>query len=117
MIKEVLPEHKSQFIDFRLRRSVHIAILSQTHKDLRKALVERELSMQEMFQRFSELVVSADKRIIKLLDELERDKRSGNLTKRASLKVDNRSAGQIYDIIAKESTIESLTLEDEDEDV
>lgn len=113
MVK-VAAEHKSQFIDFRNRRSVHVALLSQTHKDLRKSLVERDLSMQEMFQRFSELVVSDDKRIIKLLDELERDKRSGNLTKRTSLKTDKRSVGQIYDIIAEESAIESTEQEDED---
>ena len=106
-------EHKSKFIDFRRRRSVHIALYNETHKNLKKALVEHDLSMQEMFQRFSELVIAGDKRATRIVEDLERDKRSGNIVK--PKKIDNRSADTIYDIIAAESQI-STDMEDEDDD-
>lgn len=108
-------EHKSKFIDLRGRRSVHIAIKSETHKEIRKALVERDLSMQELFQRFSELVVSGDKRATKIVEELERDKRAGNI-KRLSPAIDKRNAGTIYDLIAEESAIENKSNLEEDDD-
>ena len=107
-------QHKSKFIDFRTRRSVHIALYSETHKDIRKALVERDLSLQELFQRFAELVVNHDKRATRILDDLERDKRSGNV-KRVKVSIDKRSANTIYDMIAAESDIEKNT-GDEDDD-
>lgn len=91
-------EHKSKFIDFRGRRSVHVALFSDTHKDLRKALVERDLSMQELFQRFSELIISGDKKAIRIVDDLEKDKRSGNVVKPKS-SIDRRSQDLIYDML------------------
>lgn len=91
-------EHKSKFIDFRGRRSVHVALFSDTHKDLRKALVERDLSMQELFQRFSELVISGDKKAVRIVDDLEKDKRSGNVVKPRTA-IDKRSQNLIYDMI------------------
>ena len=108
-------QHKSKFIDFRSRRSVHVALRTDTHKELRKALMERDISMQEMFQRFSELVVSLDKKAIKILEDLERDKREGNLKKIQKPVIDNRGAKAIYDLIAEDSEIESKLIEEEDE--
>ena len=101
-------EHKSKFIDFRRRRSVHVALFSDTHKDLRKSLVERDLSMQELFQRFSELVVSGDKKATRIVDDLEKDKRSGNVPKPREA-IDKRSKSMIYDLI------EETEEEDKDE--
>lgn len=77
--------------------------------------MERDVSMQEMFQRFSELVVSMDKKAQKILDDLERDKRSGNLKKTQNTKIDDRGVKTIYDIIAEDSEIENQRGEDEDE--
>lgn len=108
-------QHKSKFIDFRSRRSVHVALRTDTHKELRKALMERDISMQEMFQRFSELVVSLDKKAIKILEDLERDKREGNLKRIQKPVIDNRGAKAIYDLIAEDSEIESKLNEEEDE--
>ena len=108
-------QHKSKFIDFRSRRSVHVALRTDTHKELRKALMERDISMQEMFQRFSELVVSLDKKAVKILDDLERDKREGNLKRVQSPVIDNRGAKTIYDLIAEESEIETKSNEDDDD--
>ena len=109
----MVPEHKSKFIDFQRRRSVHISLYTDTHKELRKALVERSLSMQELLQRFSELVLSGDKRATKILDDLEKDKRTGSISKPRN-SVDKRSASVIYDIIASESELDSSTEGDED---
>ena len=77
---------------------MHVALFSETHKNLRKALVERDLSMQELFQRFSELVVSGDKKATKIVDDLEKDKRSGNIVKPKNV-IDKRSQSIIYDLI------------------
>jgi hypothetical protein len=112
--KAAQAEHKSKFIDFQRRRSVHISLFTETHKELRKALVERSLSMQELFQRFSELVLSGDKRAVKILDDLEKDKRTGAISKPRT-SVDKRSASVIYDIIAAESEIENQPKEEEDD--
>lgn len=109
-------EHKSNYLDFRYRRSVHIALRSETHKQLRKALVERDISMQEMFQRFSELIVSHDKRATKILDDLEKDKRTGNIQKITQPRIDTRNAKAIYDIIAEESEIEATVKDTDDDD-
>jgi heterodisulfide reductase subunit C len=109
-------EHKSKFIDLRNRRSVHIALRTETHKEIKKALAERDISMQEMFQRFSELVVSMDRRAVKILDELERDKREGSLKRIQNPPIDYRSTETIYDMIAKEQVIENAQNEDGDEE-
>lgn len=98
MVKAAEQEHKSKFIDFRGRRSVHVALFSDTHKDLRKVLVERDLSMQELFQRFSELIISGDKKAIRIVDDLEKDKRSGNVVKPRTA-IDKRSQSLIYDMM------------------
>lgn len=87
-----------------------MALFSDTHKDIRKALVERDLSMQELFQRFSELVVAGDKRATKIVEDLERDKRSGNI-KKSQMQMDNRSRALIYDMIE-----EDMGVEDDDDD-
>ena len=72
--------------------------------------------MQEMFQRFSELVVSMDRRAVKILDELERDKREGSLKRIQNPPIDYRSTETIYDMIAKEQVIENAQNEDGDEE-
>lgn len=71
--------------------------------------------MQEMFQRFSELVIAMDKRAIKVLDDLEKDKRSGNLKRTQTQQIDDRGVKAIYDLIAEDSQIEDKRGEDEDE--
>jgi len=86
-------------IDFRVRRCVHIALYTDTHLQLRKVALERGVSMQEMFQRFADLVVSGDKQMGKVLDELERDKLSGTLKRDVSKKLDQKGLRTIYDII------------------
>ena len=53
---------------------------------------------KELFQRFSELVVSGDKKATKIVDELEKDKRSGNVPKPREV-IDKRSKSMIYDLI------------------
>lgn len=106
-------EHKSKFIDFRLRRSVHIALFSDTHKDLRKSLVERDLSMQELFQRFSELVISGDAKAVRIVSDLEKDKRSGNLLRPRDA-IDRRGKLLIYDLIEEDDRNDRNNEEDEE---
>ena len=100
---------KVNFIDFRKRKSVHIALHTDTHKNFRKVLLDKDLSMQEVFQKFSELAVMGDKRAIKILEEAVNEKRLG-LSKRSSSVIDVSNLDTIY------SLIEGSQSEEEDED-
>lgn len=104
-----------QFFDFRLRRCVHISLYTDTHRELRKTLLEREMSMQEVFQKFSELIVLGDKRAVKMLDELEREKRLGLRVRPTRPVQDAKSVKNIYEIIEQETS--SKDKEDDDDDV
>lgn len=89
---------KVNFIDFRKRRSVHIALHTDTHKNFRKVLLDKDLSMQEVFQKFSELAVTGDKRAMKILEEAVDEKRL-ELSKRSSSVIDVRNLDTIYSLI------------------
>ena len=91
-----------ELFDFRIRRSVHIGLHNETHKDLRHILLDKELSMQEVFQKFSELIVSDDKRAIKILDELSKEKREGR-AKKAKPVQKKSNIDSIYDMIGENS--------------
>ena len=107
-------EHESKFFDFRRRRSVHVALYTDTFRELKKVMAERDLSFQLTFQRFSELVLSSDRGAMKIIDDLERDKRSGNI-KKPRTNIDRRSATDIYDAIAEDSSLSETLSETEDE--
>ena len=77
---------------------MHVALYTETHREFRKVLIDRELSMQEVFQKFSELAASGDKRVSKILDELVNEKREGS-SKRTSNVIDIRNIDNIYQII------------------
>lgn len=89
-------------LDFRIRRSVHVALLTETHKELRKSLLDKDLSMQEVFQKFSELIVSGDKRALKIIEELMKEKREGSI-KKAKFSYTKVNSEKIYELIGEES--------------
>lgn len=88
--------------------------MTDTHKDLRKALLDKDLSMQEVFQKFSELIVSGDKRALKIIEELIKEKREGSIRK-AKFSYTKVNSEKIYDLIGEES-LKNQTYEDEDEE-
>ena len=93
-------------IDFRKRKSVHVSLFSDTHRDFRKILIDRELSMQEVFQKFSELAASGDRRASKILDELVEEKRAGSVS-RTKTSIDVRSIDSIYKLIGDNTAQEN----------
>lgn len=90
-------------IDLRRRKSVHVALLVDTHRDFRKTLIDRELSMQEAFQKFSELASAGDKRATKILDELVEEKKEAALSSKSRKIIDIRNIDTIYSLIGDES--------------
>lgn len=79
--------------------------MTETHREFRKILIDKELSMQEAFQKFSELAVMGDRRAQKILDELSREKREF-ISKDGEIVIDARNVDNIYDIIESNNSFE-----------
>jgi hypothetical protein len=86
----------AKLLALRSRKSVHVALFSETHKELRKNLLDKELSIQEVFEKFAQLVNIQDKRAVKILEELVQEKREGILNRLSKSKIDNRSVDDLY---------------------
>ena len=89
---------------------MHIGLHNETHKDLRHILLDKELSMQEVFQKFSELIIADDKRAIKILEELSKEKRE-RTSKRAKPPQKKSNVDSIYEMIG-ESSFENEKIEE-----
>ncbi len=103
-------------IDFRLRRSVHVALLTDTYKNLRSVLLEKDISVQSAFQKFAELIVSGDKRADKILDELLVEKREGQIKKARFVYASKTTPENLYDLIGDDLDKERAAKNDFDED-
>jgi len=97
------------FIDFKKRKSVHVSLLTETHKDFRKFLIDNDLSMQEVFQKFSELAIEGDKRATRIVEDLVKEKREG-MSRSHVMSFDSKNLDNIYKLIEGEK------LDSEDED-
>ena len=56
---------------FQLRKSVHINLAKSTHSELRILLFKKGLSMQEVIEHFSVLLVEGDDYLNNLLNKIE----------------------------------------------
>ena len=93
----------AKLLALRSRKSIHVALFSETHKELRKNLLDKELSIQEVFEKFAQLVNVQDKRAIKILEELVQEKRESVLNRLSRSKIDNRSIEDLYAAIESEN--------------
>jgi hypothetical protein len=93
----------AKLLALRSRKSIHVALFSETHKELRKNLLDKELSIQEVFEKFAQLVNVQDKRAIKILEELVQEKRESILNRLSRSKIDNRSIEDLYAAIESEN--------------
>jgi mevalonate kinase len=85
---------KKTYVDFETKKSIHFNLTRESHASLRIACFQRKLSMQEVFEEFSQRIVAEDPAIMRILDQLEEDKRSKIIKK---LSVDD--AESIYNVI------------------
>ena len=73
-----------RYIDFETKTSVHITLTRSMHSELRKALFDHGLSMQEVFREFTQLLVNGDERMNSMMNRLVREKREKITTKVAA---------------------------------
>ena len=66
---------------FETHKDVHIKIRKEAHGALRAFLFKKELSMQEVFEEFAQLVVAEDPRMLRLIDHLVVKKAQAKLDK------------------------------------
>lgn len=65
---------------FDTHKDIHIKIRKDAHGSLRAFLFKKELSMQEVFEEFAQLVVAEDPRALRMIDQL--------VVKKAQAKID-----------------------------
>jgi hypothetical protein len=70
------------------KKSIHISLNPDTHKDFRLRCVERDLSMQEVFEEFASRVGQESNDVIRILDQLVRDKQVKSVKKYTKTDVD-----------------------------
>jgi len=103
-------------VDFRIRKSVHVALLTDTYKNLRKILLEKDISVQAVFQKFAELIVEDDKRAERIIDEILKDKKEGQIKKARFVYENKTSLENLYDLIGDNLNKKSEKEDDSNED-
>lgn len=77
------------------KKSLHVALTLDSHNALKIECAKRNLSMQEVIEGFAQKLAVADSMFLKLLDEINNDKRLGNNNK--SLR--KSEINSIYDLL------------------
>jgi hypothetical protein len=86
----------NEYVDFETKKSVHINLKKRTHAEFRKALLDLDLSMQEVFENFARLLILEDKRALSIVKEIKSEKRLQILKN-----IDNIESDNIYDAISE----------------
>lgn len=94
-----------KLLEVRSKKSVHVVLFTETHREFRKNLLDKDLSIQEVFEKFARLVNVQDKRAVRILEELVQEKREAIVNRLTKSKIDNRSADDLYAVIQKESLL------------
>jgi len=84
-----------KIISLETRKSVHVNLTRVTHSEFRKVLFDYSLSMQEVFEKFSNLVGENDSVAMSIIEATYKDKRD------RVLKVTHREAENLYDAISE----------------
>ena len=90
---------------FRDKKGVHVKLTKDTHAEFRKALFDRNLTMQAAFEEFASLVSQGDKAAVKLLDNLALKVIKKEITKYRrtdKLPVDELDHDALYHLIGEE---------------
>ena len=82
------------------KKSIHIKLLSNTHSAFRIKLLEKQLSMQEVFEECAHRIVTNDPIFVELLNEIIENKKQKHLKQLYSSDADS-----IYDVIGDDSPL------------
>ena len=80
------------------KKSVHISLFTTTHVNLRKKLLEREVSIQEVFEYLSSLINDEHPSIVKLLDDYVDMKKEKLINK-----LEEKYTENLYRLISEEN--------------
>ena len=70
-----------EHINFETKKSLHISLTRETHAAFRMLTFQYHLSMQEVFEEVCQRIVSEDPTIIKMLNQLQEDKKNKTIKK------------------------------------
>lgn len=82
------------------KKSIHIKLYSNTHAAFRIKLLEKQLTMQEVFEECVQRIVTNDPLFVELLEEVVINKKEKQLKQLYS-----SDAESIYDVIGDDSPI------------
>ena len=85
-----------RYVDFETKKSIHINLTKRTHAEFRKILLDLDLSMQEVFEKFADLAASEDSRALSVMKEAKSDKRMKVLKS-----IDKLESESLYDAISE----------------
>jgi len=91
---------KPELIDFDLRKCIHIKLMTETHAGLRVELLQRKLSMQEVFEEVAQRIVAGDPTLAKILDQTYEKKKT-----RAIRQLSKTDADTLLDLIEDEGPL------------
>ena len=82
------------------KKSVHINLKEETHKGFRIECFKRGLSMQEVFEEFAFRVSNESNDVIRIMDQLVKDKQIKIVKKYAKTDIDS-----IYNLLEEENPL------------
>lgn len=92
---------------FTSKKCIHVKLSKDVHTGLRSKLLERGMSMQEVFDEVARLVAVGDKRLEKILDEYARKKLQSEIDRlsaprKPQVRMDELDKDALYDLINTE---------------
>tara|TARA_R110000824_G_scaffold60853_17_gene162463 strand:+ start:1580 stop:1879 length:300 start_codon:yes stop_codon:yes gene_type:complete len=76
------------------KKSVHVSLFSKTHIDFKKAVIDRDLSMQEVFEYFATQFAEGHPALVKIIEQYCQEKKE-NLVQR----LEEKYTENLYDAI------------------
>lgn len=80
------------------KKSVHVSLFTSTLTGFRKILLERQLSVQEVFEHFASLVKDEHPSLMKLLEEYSESKKEKLITQ-----LEEKYTENLYKLISEEN--------------
>jgi Tfp pilus assembly ATPase PilU len=86
--------------DFETKKTIHFTITRESHSKLRIACFNKRLSMQEIFEEIAQRIASDSPDMIRLLDDLSKNKRD-----KVIKKLSKTDAESLFNLIEEENPL------------
>lgn len=98
---------------FDTHKDLHIKITKEVHTNLRSFLFKKELSMQELFEEFTQLIVAEDRAALRMIENLIVKKMQSKIDKvknpKPMTELDNDT---LYNMLESQSPLSKVDKED-----